>query len=103
MADVKIARGDVWIGAMVTHATFVVGKFAIGMYLGRASFGSAHGAAGSLVDILVWVYYSAQILLFGAELTNVHANRADSWLEPVRGAVKITSKERAQQGMPRSA
>jgi membrane protein len=67
--DVEISWRDVWIGAAVTSILFTIGKFLIGLYLGKASVGSAYGAAGSLVALLVWVYYSAQIFLFGAGLT----------------------------------
>jgi membrane protein len=67
--DIRIAWRDVWIGAAITSVLFTIGKFLIGLYLGKASVGSAYGAAGSLVVLLVWVYYSAQILLFGAGLT----------------------------------
>ena len=67
--DVKIAWRDVWVGAAVTSVLFTIGKLLIGLYLGKASVGSAYGAAGSLVALLVWVYYSAQIFLFGAGLT----------------------------------
>jgi membrane protein len=65
---------DVWIGAGVTAALFAVGKFAIGLYLGRSTVASAFGAAGSLVVVMVWVYYSAQIFLLGAEFTWVYAH-----------------------------
>ena len=67
--DVRIAWRYVWIGAAVTSVLFTIGKLLIGLYLGKASVGSAYGAAGSLVALLVWVYYSAQIFLFGAGLT----------------------------------
>jgi len=67
--DVRIAWRDVWVGAAVTSLLFTIGKLLIGLYLGKASVGSAYGAAGSLVALLVWVYYSAQIFLFGAGLT----------------------------------
>ncbi|HYR96750.1 MAG TPA: YhjD/YihY/BrkB family envelope integrity protein, partial [Candidatus Binatus sp.] len=65
------------------------------VYLGHAGIASAYGAAGSLVVILVWVYYSAQILLFGAELTKVYANRLGSRVEPAPDAIRITEKQRA--------
>jgi membrane protein len=67
----KIVWKDVWIGATVTSVLFTVGKHVIGLYLGKAAVGSAYGAAGSLVVVVVWVYYSAMIFLFGAEFTNV--------------------------------
>jgi membrane protein len=68
-----VAWRDVWSGAAVTSFLFVIGKFLLGLYIGRAAVGSAYGAAGSLVVILIWVYWSAQILFFGAELTQVYA------------------------------
>ena len=71
---VRIRWRDVWIGAAVTAALFAVGKFLIGLYLGRSSVASAFGAAGSLVVMMVWVYYSAQIFLLGAEFTWVYAH-----------------------------
>jgi membrane protein len=71
---------DVAIGALVTAALFTLGKYLIGLYLGRAAPGSAYGAAGSFVVLLIWIYYSTQILLFGAELTQVYANRFGSGL-----------------------
>ncbi|HEX8619617.1 MAG TPA: YhjD/YihY/BrkB family envelope integrity protein, partial [Thermoanaerobaculia bacterium] len=64
---------DVWFGAIFTAILFVLGKFALGLYLGKAAVGSAYGAAGSLVILLVWVYWSAQILFLGAEFTQVYA------------------------------
>lgn len=76
--DTVIPWSDVWIGAGVTAVLFTVGKFLIGLYLGKASVGSAYGAAGSLVVLLVWVYYSATIFLFGAEFTHVFANQHGS-------------------------
>ena len=74
----RIAWGDVWIGAAVTSLLFGLGKFLIGMYLGKAAVGSAFGAAGSLVVMILWVYYSAQIFFFGAEFTQAYANRYGS-------------------------
>jgi membrane protein len=72
LPDVRIGFRDVAIGAVVTAALFTVGKFALGLYLSTAAVGSSYGAAGSLVVVLVWVYYSAQILFFGAEFTKVY-------------------------------
>ncbi|HTJ96924.1 MAG TPA: YihY/virulence factor BrkB family protein [Rhodocyclaceae bacterium] len=74
MPQAKIAWRDVWLGALVTSALFEVGKIAIGLYVGTSSLTSAYAAAGSLVVLLVWVYYSAQIFLLGAEFTWVFAN-----------------------------
>ena len=74
-----ISWRDVRIGAIGTALLFTIGKFLLGFYLGKASVGSAYGAAGSLVAVIVWVYYSAQIFFFGAEFTRVHADaRAES-------------------------
>ena len=71
---VRIRWRDVWVGAAVTAALFAVGKFVIGLYLGKSSVASAFGAAGSLVVMMVWVYYSAQIFLLGAEFTWIYAH-----------------------------
>jgi membrane protein len=80
LPDVKLLWSDVWRGALATSVLFTAGKFALGAYIGRGAVGSAYGAAGSLAIVLVWVYYSAQILLFGAELTQVYARRRGSWV-----------------------
>ena len=69
----SIPWGDVWIGAAVTALLFTIGKYLIGVYLGKSSFNSAYGAAGSLIVLLLWIYYSAQIFLLGAEFTRVFA------------------------------
>jgi membrane protein len=69
--DVKLRWRDVWAGAAAASLLFAVGKFALGLYLGHSSVESTYGAAGSLVVLLLWVYYSAQILLFGAEFAQV--------------------------------
>jgi membrane protein len=79
---VKIAWSDVWIGAGVTAALFTLGKYLIGLYLGRAGISSSFGAAGSLVIILLWVYYSAQVFLLGAEFTWVFAHTHGSLAGP---------------------
>jgi membrane protein len=76
--DVRIEWRDVWVGAAVTSALFSIGKLLIGLYLGKASVGSAYGAAGSLVVFLVWVYYSAQIFFLGAAFTQAYSMRAGS-------------------------
>lgn len=85
--DAEIAWRDVWIGAAATALLFTIGRFLIGLYLGQAAVTSAFGAAGSLVVLLVWLYYSAQILFLGAEFTQVYANRYGSRLRPAPGAV----------------
>ncbi len=78
LPDVHIGWKDVWVGAILTAVLFTVGKYLIGLYLGSSSVGSTYGAAGSLAVFLVWVYYSALILFFGAEFTQVYANRYGS-------------------------
>jgi membrane protein len=78
-----IAWRDVWIGAAVTAFLFAVGKSLIGFYLGRSSFSGAYGAAGSLVVLLMWVYYSAQIFLLGAEFTRAFAYSRGSRVSPM--------------------
>ena len=75
LPDVKVTWGDVAVGATATALLFTVGELLIGLYIGRGTVGSIYGAAGSLVVILVWVYYSSQILFFGAEFTQVYARR----------------------------
>jgi membrane protein len=82
LPDLNIAWGDVLIGAVVTALLFMVGKFLIELYLGYSSIASVYGAAGSLVILLMWVYYSAQILHVGAEFTKVYAHRRGRKIEP---------------------
>ena len=82
LPDVKIRWKDVAIGAIITALLFTIGKFLIGLYLGRGSLGSAYGAAGSLIVFLAWVFYSAQILLFGAEFTQVYARKYGRRIRP---------------------
>jgi membrane protein len=74
----RVEWRDVWVGATVTSTLFSIGKFLIGLYIGKAGVGSAFGAAASLVVFLVWVYYSAQVFFLGAEFTRVYANRHGS-------------------------
>jgi membrane protein len=78
LPDVTIAWRNVWTGAAVTAVLFTVGKTLIGLYLGRSTVASVYGAAGSLIVILLWVYYSAQIVFFGAEFTKVYSRRFDA-------------------------
>ena len=82
LPDAKIEWRDVWVGAFVTALLFGVGKSAIGTYLGYSTVGSAYGVAGSLIVLLIWVYYSSVILFFGAELTQVYAALFGSHIEP---------------------
>jgi membrane protein len=99
LPDVRVAWRDVWLGAAATSLFFTVGKFLIGLYLGKSAVASAYGAAGSLVIIVVWVYYSAQILLFGAEFTKVWTKRRGSGFVPEKTAVPVTQEARAEQGL----
>ena len=82
LPDAEIAWRDVWLGAFVTALLFSLGKFLIGLYLGNSAVASSFGAAGSLVLLLIWIYYSAQILFFGAEFTQVYANNYGSKIVP---------------------
>jgi membrane protein len=101
LPDAEIAWGDVWPGAAVTALLFVIGKFVLGLYLGSSSAASAYGVAGSLVLILLWIYYSSQILFLGAEFTQVYARRLGSRIVPAEDAVRLTARDRARQGIPR--
>ncbi len=99
LPDVVVAWRDVWLGAFLTALLFQVGKFGLSFYLGRAA-GSAFGALGAIVIALVWVYYSAQILFFGAEFTQVYANQYGSHVVPAANAEPLTEDMRKQAGVP---
>jgi membrane protein len=99
--DAKVRWSDVWLGAAVTAMLFTIGKSLLGLYLGRASIGSSYGAAGSLVVLVVWVYYSAQILFLGAEFTQVQARQRGRAIEPTGKGVPL--HEDAAQGAPAAA
>jgi len=101
MPDAKIAWRDVWIGAAITALLFTIGKSLIGLYLGQSSAGAAYGTAGALVILLIWIYYSAQIFLMGAEFTQVYASRYGQRVMPDKNAVAVTEGDRAQQGLTR--
>jgi membrane protein len=88
LPDAKIRWRDVWIGAVITTLLFVIGKWALGLYLGSGAAGSAYGAASSLITLLLWIYYSSQILLFGAEFTQVYADEFGSKIAPNEYAVR---------------
>ena len=100
LPEIKIAWKDVWLGAAVTSSLFSLGKFLIGLYLGRSEVGNTFGGAGSLAILLIWIYYSAQILFLGAEFTQVYANRYGSKIAADPGMVKLSEGERAEQGIP---
>ena len=84
---------DVWIGAVLTAILFLIGKWALGIYLGSGTAASAYGAASSLITLLLWIYYSSQILLFGAEFTQVYARTCRANIKPDKYAVAIELKE----------
>jgi membrane protein len=104
---VKVAWRDVWIGAAVTSLLFTVGKFAIGLYLGKSGVTSGFGAAASIVVLLVWVYYSAQIFLLGAEFTWVyahsHGSRVNEAEQPAAVPVRGDSAPARPTAQPASA
>ncbi len=93
LPDVKTRWKDMWVGAIITAVFFVIGKWALGLYLGSGTAASAYGAASSLVTLLLWAYYSSQILLFGAEFTQVYANEFGAPPEPDKYAVRIERRE----------
>jgi membrane protein len=88
--DVNVAWRDVWLGAILTAGLFTLGKWLIGLYVEQAGIASAYGAAGCLAALLVWVYYSAQILIFGAEFTVAYATRHGAPIVPADNAVSIS-------------
>jgi len=102
LPDVVIAWKDVWLGAAITSFLFNVGKVLIGLYLGHSAVASTYGAAGSLLALLLWFYYSAQIFLFGAELTKAYANQLGSGIIPAKHAYRATQMTRADEGIVRS-
>lgn len=104
LPDVNIKWKDVWLGALVTAALFVLGKFLIGLYLGQSTLSSTYGAAGSLVIFLLWIYYSAQILFLGAEFTKVYIESKGRDIQPAskffiyeRSKIRETDGSEAEQ------
>jgi membrane protein len=87
LPDAVIPWRHLWIGAIVTSLLFTIGKTLIGFYLGNSSFSSTYGAAGSIIVILVWIYYSAQILLTGAEFVQVYAKMTGNPIRPAKYAI----------------
>jgi len=102
LPDLKIAWRDVWLGAVFTAILFVLGKWGLGVYLGKAAPGSAYGAAGSLVILLIWVYWSAQILFLGAEFTQVYARTFGS-LEGDASKREARAQAKRPEDRPKSA
>lgn len=93
LPDVELAWRDVGIGAAITSLLFTMGKFAIGLYLGQSSTTSVYGAAGSLIVVLLWVYYSSLIFFFGAEFTQVYARTFGASIVPTEDARLLTTAE----------
>lgn len=93
LPDAEVRWRDVWVGAGLTALLFYVGKFVLGLYLGSGAAGSAYGAASSMITTLLWVFYSAQIVLFGAEFTRVYADVYGSRVRPSPDAVKVKRQE----------
>jgi len=91
LPDVHIQWRDVWIGAVITSLLFTIGKFLIGFYIGSSAVSSTYGAAGSLITVLLWVYYSSLIVFLGAELTQVYATEYGSGVAPTENAQPIAS------------
>ncbi|NHE57354.1 YihY/virulence factor BrkB family protein [Cyclobacterium plantarum] len=89
LPDAVVKWRDVWLGAFVTMALFGLGKYLIGLYMGNADVGSYYGTAGSLVVVLIWVYYSVLIFLFGAQLTYFIAENVGGQIVPIKQAVRI--------------
>ncbi len=103
LPDAQVRWRDVWLGAAFTAVLFTVGKSLFGLYLGHSTIGSSYGAAGSLVIVVLWTYYSALILLFGAELTFVQTRLRGEAIQPTEIAVHLTEHARIQQGIPHQA
>ncbi|GAA0891082.1 YihY/virulence factor BrkB family protein [Fulvivirga kasyanovii] len=93
LPDARIKWRTVWVGAFVTTLLFSLGKYLIGFYLGNSSVGSAYGAAGSLVLLLIWVYYSSVLILFGAEFTYVYSRHYGHRIRPDKDAVIVKVQE----------
>lgn len=97
LPDAAVAWRDVWVGAAVTALLFTVGKFLLGLYLGRSNPGEAFGAAGALAVMLVWIYYSSMIVLLGAEFTRTWADRRGQGITPEKGAVRVVKETRHER------
>jgi len=93
LPDGRLSWRDVRLGAALTAVLFLVGKYALGLYLGSGGVGSAYGAAGSLITMLTWIYYAAQIVLFGAEFTQVYAQERGRGVRPAEYAVRVKRRE----------
>jgi membrane protein len=99
LPDVEIQWSDVWVGAFATSLLFILGKFAIGTYIGKAGIASGYGAAGSIIILITWIYYSAQILFFGAEFTQVYATHRGSQIVPKPNAETVKPEDPKREGL----
>ena len=97
--DTKVDWNDVWLGAIFTALLFALGKYLIGVYLGTAAIGSSYGALGSLVVVMLWVYYSSQILFLGAEFTEAYAEMSGKQLVPTQNT-RARSSDRSSAAPP---
>jgi membrane protein len=93
LPDAKVTWRSVWVGGLTTAVLFVLGKYLIGLYIGKSNPGEAYGAAGSLIVLLLWIYYSALIVLFGAEFTETWAEKRGEGIEPEPGAVRVRQEK----------
>jgi membrane protein len=98
LPDARIGWRDVWVGAIGTAVFFVLGKFLIGLYIGRSDPGSAFGAAGTLAVILIWIYYASHIVLFGAEFTQAWTEKFGGGIRPEKGAAKTVERKVRERG-----
>lgn len=100
LPDAKVRWRDVLLGALTTSLLYALGKWLFGLYLGHSSIGAGYGAAGSLVIVVLWTYYSSLILLFGGEVTQVQSRLEGQEIVPAQMAVHITEHDRIQEGRP---
>lgn len=98
LPDAHVAWRDVWFGSVVTALLFTLGKYLIGLYLGNSNVATPFGAAGSLVILFIWVYYMAQILFLGAEITQVYANQYGRGIQPNSQSIALSHAARVEQG-----
>jgi membrane protein len=103
LPDVQLKWSDVWVGAGLTTVLFIIGKYAIGLYLGQVAVGNPFGAAGSFVVLLTWIYYSSLILLFGAEFTQVYATQCGTQTGRPCGPPNQTGAANQTNGQPKEA
>jgi membrane protein len=103
LPDGRVQWRDTWVGALLTSILFTIGKTGLGIYLGKAAPGSAYGAAGSLVVIVLWLYYASLIVLFGAEFTKIWAAAHQRAIKPEEGAVRVVTERRPASGEPQAA